>query len=71
MQDAMQKGLDTQAASLTESNAALAQLIAQLEQLGAGSPTQQFQGTVYPVYQRTPCFQKSLGVCAHLSAYKG
>lgn len=37
MQAAVQKGLDTQAAGLTEGNAALAQLIAQLEQLGAGN----------------------------------
>lgn len=36
VQDAVQKGLDSQAAGLTQGNAALAELVAQLEQLGAG-----------------------------------
>lgn len=43
MQAAVQKGLDTQAASLTKHNEALAQLIALLEQLGAGKARQQSQ----------------------------
>ena len=36
VQDAVHQGLDAQAASLTENNTALLELIAQLEQLGAG-----------------------------------
>ena len=43
VQAAVQKGLDTQAASLTEHNDALAQLTALLEQLGAGKGAQQGQ----------------------------
>ena len=41
VQAAVQKGLDSQAASLTEHNDALAQLIALLEQLGRGHAAQQ------------------------------
>ncbi len=43
VQAAVQKGLDSQAASLTEHNEALAQLIALLEQVDARSSAQQSQ----------------------------
>ncbi|CAL5224118.1 g6750 [Coccomyxa viridis] len=46
MQAAVQKGLDSQAASLTEHNDALAQLIALLEQVDATSAAQQSQHSV-------------------------
>jgi hypothetical protein len=43
VQSAVQKGLDLQAAGLTQGNAALAALVAQLEQLGAGDAAAESQ----------------------------
>lgn len=67
MQAAVQKGLDSQAASLTEHNDALAQLIALLEQVDATSAAQQSQHSVqqcsapcvdlrqYPILHSSAC----------------
>jgi hypothetical protein len=66
VQDAVQKGLDSQAAGLTEGNAALAELIAQLEQLGAGAAAAESQQCSAPCVdlRAHPILHSSACVCA-------
>ena len=70
MQAAVQKGLNSQAASLTEHNDALAQLIALLEQVDARSAVQQSQHSVQQcsapcvALRQYPILHSSACICA-------
>ena len=62
----MQKGLDSQAAGLTQGNAALAELVAQAEQLGAGGAAAESQQCSAPCIdlRAHPILHSSACVCA-------
>ena len=67
VQDAVHQGLDTQAASLTENNTALLELIAQLEQLGAGDAALQ-QEQQHQEQCQAPCVDLRQHPILHSSA---